>query len=144
MSMSVPPALRTAYLKKHARPARTSVELWSWYFFRVSGALLLLLAFGHMAIMHLINNVDAIDYAFVAARWQTIGWRMYDWLLLALALTHGQNGLRIIIDDYVRAPGARTLAHTANWVILAFFLALGTMAVVTFTSPVMPGTHPRA
>lgn len=142
--MSVATASRAAFLKKHARPARGSFELWSWYYFRVSGVLLVFLAFGHMAIMHLINSVDMIDYAFVAERWQTVGWRIYDWLLLALALTHGQNGLRIMIDDYVRSRPARTLAHTANWVVLFVFLAIGTLTIATFQSAGMLGTQPRS
>lgn len=139
--MSVRAATRSAYLRRRARPAASDFELWSWYYFRVSGVLLLFLALGHLAIVHLINSVDVIDYAFVAARWQTIGWRIYDWLLLFLAITHGQNGLRVIIDDYVRPRSWRTVAHTANWVCLGFFLALGTLTVVSF--PFMPGTQPR-
>lgn len=121
-----------AYRRRLARPARGSFELWSWYFFRVSGVLLLLLAFGHMAIMHIVNNVDLIDYAFVAERWKTIGWRMYDWLLLVLALLHGQNGLRLNIDETVKHRAWRTFAHTANVSALIFFLALGTLTLATF------------
>jgi succinate dehydrogenase / fumarate reductase membrane anchor subunit len=113
--------------------------LWSWYFFRVSGVLLLVLAFGHLLIVHIVNNVDVINYEFVALRWQTIGWRMYDWLLLFLAIVHGQNGLRILIDDYIHARGWRAFAHTANWVFLGFFLALGTLTIVSF--PFMPGVR---
>lgn len=141
--MSVSAAVHTAYARRLRRPARHSFELWSWYFFRVSGVLLLFLAFGHMAIMHVVNSVDHIDYHFVLQRWQTVGWRIYDWLLLFLALTHGQNGLRIIIDDYVHRPGWRTLAHTANWVVLGIFLAMGTLTVATFPTTGMPGTGPR-
>ena len=103
--------------------------------------LLVVLAFGHVAIVHLINNVDMIDYDFVAARWQTIGWRIYDWLLLFLAIVHGQNGLRVLIDDYVRARGWRRLAHTVNWVLLGFFLALGTLTIAAF--PATPGLLER-
>jgi succinate dehydrogenase / fumarate reductase membrane anchor subunit len=131
-------ASRRAYARSTARLPGSAFELWSWYFFRVSGVLLLLLAFGHVAIVHLINNVEVINYAFVAARWQTIGWRMYDWLLLALTVTHGQNGLRVLIDDYVRGRGWRVFAHTLNWVLLGFFLALGTLTIASF--PFMAGT----
>ena len=130
--MSVGSAARMAFRRRRSRPAGSSFELWSWYFFRVSGVLLLLLAFGHLAIMHVVNNVDAIDYHFVAERWKTIGWRIYDWLLLVLAITHGQNGLRVLIDDYVRPPGWRAFAHTANWILLAFFLGLGTLTIAAF------------
>jgi succinate dehydrogenase / fumarate reductase membrane anchor subunit len=138
--MSMGTATRAAYQRRMLRPAGSSFELWSWYFFRVSGVFLLLLVFGHLLIVHIINNVDVINYEFVAQRWQTIGWRMYDWLLLALAIVHGQNGLRILIDDYVHSRGGRALAHTANWVFLMFFLALGTLTIVSF--PFMPGTIP--
>ncbi len=77
-------------------------ELFAWFFMRVSGILLLVLALGHLTIMHLINSVDAIDYAFVASRYAAPFWRTYDLLLLILALLHGLNGVRTIIDDYVR------------------------------------------
>jgi succinate dehydrogenase / fumarate reductase membrane anchor subunit len=108
------------------------LERWSWYFTRLSGVALVLLAFGHMAIMHLLGSVDQLDYLFVATRWQTVGWRVYDWLLLALALAHGQNCLRIMIDDYVRPRPWRRLAHAANLVALAAILALGTLAIALF------------
>jgi succinate dehydrogenase / fumarate reductase membrane anchor subunit len=135
--MSVGSASRQAYRRRSARPAGGNFELWSWYFFRVSGVLLLVLAFGHLLIVHIINNVDVINYEFVALRWQTLGWRAYDWLLLFLAIVHGQNGLRVLIDDYVHARGWRTFAHTVNWVFLGFFLAVGTLTIVSF--PFMPG-----
>ena len=60
------------------------------------------------------------------------------WSLLFLAIAHGQNGLRVLIDDYLHERGWRTFAHTANWVFLGFFLVLGTMTIVSF--PFMPGT----
>ncbi len=101
--------------------------------------LLLVLAFGHLLIVHIISNVDVINYEFVAQRWQTIGWRAYDWLLLFLAIVHGQNGLRVLIDDYVHTRGWRTFAHTINWVFLGFFLAVGTLTIVSF--PFMPGVR---
>jgi succinate dehydrogenase / fumarate reductase membrane anchor subunit len=132
-------ATRMAYQRRMARPAGSSFELWSWYFFRVSGVLMLVLVFGHLLIVHVINSVDVIDYNFVSTRWQNVGWRVYDWLLLFLAIVHGQNGLRVMIDDYVHARGWRTFAHTANWVFLGFFMVLGTLTIVSF--PFAAGTH---
>ena len=44
---------------------------------------MLILVFGHLLIVHILNNVDDITYQFVATRWQSLGWRFYDWLLLA-------------------------------------------------------------
>ena len=40
-------------------------------------------------------------------------WRLFDWTLLALALFHGLNGLRWIIDDYVRSPPGKRAAVKA-------------------------------
>jgi succinate dehydrogenase / fumarate reductase membrane anchor subunit len=135
--VSVTTSVARAYRRRQARESASSFELWGWYFFRISGVLVLFLVFGHILVVHILNNVDDITYAFVADRWQSLGWRFYDWLLLALALTHGQNGLRVMIDDYVQAPGWRLAAHTLNWVILGLLLALGTLTIVTF--PMMPG-----
>ena len=44
--MSVGSASRQAYRRRMTRPVGGNFELWSWYFFRVSGVLLLVLAFG--------------------------------------------------------------------------------------------------
>jgi len=137
--VSVATSVARAYQRRQTRAPRGGFELWSWYFFRVSGVLVLFLVFGHILVVHILNNVDAITYAFVADRWQSLGWRFYDWLLLALAITHGQNGLRVMIDDYIHPPAWRVVAHTMNWTVLGIFLALGTLTIVTF--PTMPGVQ---
>ena len=41
-------------------------ELFMWYFMRLSGLALVLLAVGHLFIMHILNNVETINYAFIA------------------------------------------------------------------------------
>ena len=98
----------------YARPKPAGgLELWSWLFMRVSGLALLLLALGHLVLMHLIHNVDEINYAFVAGRYAGWFWRGYDLLMLILAMLHGVNGARILIDDYIHPPGWRRLALRA-------------------------------
>ena len=114
------------------REVGSGFEVWSWYYFRISGLLLVFLALGHLVIMHVANSVDVIDYDWVAGRWASAGWRIYDWLLLALALSHGMNGLRVVLDDYIHARRWRFLALTALWSLFVFMLALGTWTVVTF------------
>jgi succinate dehydrogenase / fumarate reductase membrane anchor subunit len=108
------------------------LELYAWLFMRVSGVLLLFLAVGHLAIMHLINSVDVIDYQFVAARWANPLWRLYDWLLLMLALVHGFNGLRVVADDYIRSAGWRVLTQVAVFAATLLFLLVGSLALLTF------------
>jgi succinate dehydrogenase / fumarate reductase membrane anchor subunit len=124
--------------KKH-RPeafnaqAPSSTEVWWWFFMRVSGVVLVFLVLIHLFIMHLVDSgVERVSFAFVADRWDNVGWKTFDWVMLALGLLHGTNGLRIIIDDYVRRPGVRT-AIKGSLYGLAFILAImGTAVIVTF------------
>ncbi|HEX3721778.1 MAG TPA: succinate dehydrogenase [Nitrolancea sp.] len=116
----------------HPRPTGNNFELYSWYFFRISGLLLIVLTITHLVIMHVVNNVSQIDFNFVAHRWGSPFWRSFDWLLLFLALLHGFNGARLSVDDYIRSRGWRVFAHSVIWSALIIFMVLGTVAIVTF------------
>lgn len=125
-----------------AKPAESnSTELFSWYFFRISGVLLLFMAVAHVVIMHVVNTVDDIDYEFIADRWNSPFWKVYDFLLLTLALLHGINGARLSIDDYIRSRGWRLTAHTAIWLIALVFMIIGGMAIVTFDPDAFRAAH---
>src|SRR5947209_6904490 len=115
-----------------AKPASGGFETFSWYFFRASGVLLIFLVIIHLIIMHAANDVAQTTYIFVSQRYANPFWRLYDWLLLTLALLHGMNGLRVVIDDYIRGRGARlTLLSIAGTLTLTFFM-LGTITLITF------------
>ncbi len=115
-----------------ARPAGGGFETFSWYFFRVSGVALIFLVIIHLIVMHMTTDVSCTSYQFVAIRYSNPFWRLYDWLLLTLALLHGVNGLRIVIDDYVRTRGWRLfLQSTVGTLTLTFFM-LGTITLITF------------
>jgi len=108
-------------------------ELWLWLFMRVSGLLLLVLAMGHLVVMHLFETgAERIDFGFVATRWTSPFWRTWDWMLLMLALVHGINGLRNITLDYVKYPGARLVINVTTYVIGFVLMVLGTVVVVSF------------
>lgn len=114
------------------RPAGGGFETFSWYYFRVSGVVLIFLVIIHLFIMHVTNDVSCTTYQFVAMRYANPFWRLFDWLLLTLALTHGMNGLRIVIDDYIHQRGARlALMSTAATLLVVFFM-LGTITLITF------------
>src|SRR2546427_9048212 len=116
-----------------SRPKPESgIELYAWLFMRISGIVLLLMALAHLAIMHVINNVDVINYQFVARRYMTPFWRTYDLVMLWLALIHGLNGGRTLVEDYVGAPGWRVAALASLFVIGFVFLALGSLVILTF------------
>ncbi len=114
-----------------ARP-RPSFETWSWLFMRVSGLALLFLALTHFTITHIVTDVADTNFAFVKHRWHNPLWRAFDWSLLGLALAHGLNGLRLIIDDYVRAPGRRTATKAVLYTVSGLLFAYGTLTIVTF------------
>jgi succinate dehydrogenase / fumarate reductase membrane anchor subunit len=114
------------------RPSGGGFETFSWYFFRVSGIGLIFLALIHVFLNHVSTDVSCTSYQLVAIRYSDPFWRVYDWLLLTLALLHGMNGLRIIIDDYIQNRGMRlTLQSTIGLLTLVFFL-LGTVTLITF------------
>ncbi len=116
-------------------------ELWSWLFMRISGLVLLLLAVGHVLIMHVLDRgVDRVNFGFVSARWGSPFWRTWDWALLVLALIHGINGLRIIVQDYVRPPGLRLAVNMFFYVTGFVLFVLGTVTVFTFDPSEWPGT----
>ena len=115
-----------------AKPSSSGFETFSWYFFRISGILLIFLIIIHLIIMHVTTDVAKTTYDFVAARYSNPLWRLYDWLLLTLALLHGMNGLRIVIDDYVRGRGARLTLLSIAGTLTLVFLMLGTITLITF------------
>lgn len=127
--------LPTDFRAGRPAPTDSSFELFAWFFMRVSGVLLLLLALGHLVIMHLLNSIDNINYEFVANRWAGtwgIFWRSYDGLMLFLALLHGLNGLRTILDDFLRPGGWRVFWMSLLYTVGFVFLVVGTFTILTF------------
>jgi len=122
------------------RPEASGRERFWWYFMRLSGLALVILALGHMFIMHVLVELTGgeINFAFVQSRWGTPFWRIYDLLLLLLAFVHGANGARVVIGDYVAQPTARRLLVGSLLGISLIWLLLG-MAVIAFFDP---GTAP--
>jgi succinate dehydrogenase / fumarate reductase membrane anchor subunit len=117
-------------LRKTTRPV-DNFELRSWFFMRVSGALIIVLVSIHLAYVHFIHGVDEINYRFVIERWANPTFLLLDILLLTLALAHGANGMRILIDDYIRPKGLRTLALTALYTVSLFLLVIGGVIMMT-------------
>ncbi len=133
--MAAPSAIRrpkAATRGAQARKPKGNFETWSWYFMRISGLVLLFLALAHFALTHIINDVVETDAEFVADRWDNPLWRLYDWALLALALTHGLNGVRWSIDDYVHSPGKRAALKAVLYTVTGVLAAYGTLVIITF------------
>ena len=122
---------RRAAVTRVRRP-RQNFETWSWFFMRVSGLVLLFIALLHFALTHIINDVVETDVAFVGERWDNPLWRLNDWLLLALALAHGLNGVRWQIDDYIRSKAQRAAVKAVLYTGTGVLFAFGTFTIVTF------------
>lgn len=114
------------------RRPRSNTETWSWYFMRVSGLILLFLALLHFFMTHILHDVTETDAAFVADRWSNPLWRTYDWALLALGLLHGANGLRFIMDDYIRTSWKRAATKTVAYTVIFGLFLYGTITIVTY------------
>ena len=111
----------------------TNFEMYAWIFMRMSGLLLVALVLGHLFIMLLLDDgVKRINFGFVAGRWASPFWRTWDLTQLWLAMLHGTNGLRVIINDYAERDGTRfwlkMLLYTSSFLILV----LGTLVIFTF------------
>jgi succinate dehydrogenase / fumarate reductase membrane anchor subunit len=93
----------------------------SWVFMRLSGVLMPTLVIIHLLIQHLFNDVHDLTVEWTAKRWDKRGWRIWDGAMLILAVTHGLNGTRHVIDDYIHDYALNRLAR---WGMLALGLGL--------------------
>ncbi len=103
-----------------------------WYFLRISGLALVILACAHLIITHFVNVPSQTVFDFVANRWASPFWRTFDTLLLFFALWHGILGLRSIMIDLVRVPGWRVAVNGILWVVGIVFFVLGLVTIFAF------------
>ena len=113
------------------RPAN-DFELYSWWFMRISAIVMVILVGFHLFYMHLILGVDSINFGVIASRWESPFWRLYDIFLLFFAWLHCANGVRIVLDDYIRHQGWRVLVKTTLYVLVFIVTILGLYVALTF------------
>ncbi|GGH37161.1 succinate dehydrogenase hydrophobic membrane anchor subunit [Microbacterium album] len=120
----------------HSAPRNRGVNLekWGWLYMRASGVLLIVLIFGHLFVNLMVEEggVHAIDFAFVAGKLASPFWQWWDVLMLWLAFIHGANGMRTIVNDYVRGETARKALVATIWIAAGVMIVLGTLVVFTF------------
>jgi len=109
-------------------PPQSDTEAIAWKWMRYSGLLLIPLAWGHVALQDVLVGVHSIDLDYVAMRWASLGWRVYDFLLLAFAFAHGVNGLRQVIHDFI--PSDKVMKKI-SWALLGFWLVFSIIGAVT-------------
>ncbi|MFJ6214473.1 succinate dehydrogenase hydrophobic membrane anchor subunit [Streptomyces sp. NPDC092296] len=125
-----PPRTRT---RKTPRATRGNFEMWAWLFMRLSGVVLVVLVLGHLVIQLVVDGgVSKIGFAFVAGRWASPFWQGWDLLMLWLAMLHGSNGMRTVINDYASRDTTRFWLKTLLLVATVFTVLLGTLVIFTF------------
>ncbi|MEU6732032.1 succinate dehydrogenase hydrophobic membrane anchor subunit [Streptomyces physcomitrii] len=126
-----PPRQRTA--KSPGTRARGNFEMYGWLFMRLSGIVLVVLVIGHLLIQLVLDGgVSKIGFAFVAGRWASPWWQAWDLGMLWLAMLHGTNGLRTVVDDYAERPGTRMWLKGLLYTATVFTILLGTLVIFTF------------
>ncbi|MYT33305.1 MULTISPECIES: succinate dehydrogenase hydrophobic membrane anchor subunit [unclassified Streptomyces] len=124
------PRKRTA---KTPKSTRTNFELYGWLFMRLSGIVLVVLVLGHLLIQLVLDGgVSKIGFAFVAGRWASPFWQVWDLLMLWLAMLHGANGLRTVINDYAQRDNTRFWLKMLLYTATVFTVLLGTLVIFTF------------
>lgn len=109
------------------------LERWGWLYMRVSGVLLLVLIFGHLLINLVMNGgIQQISFAFVAGKWADPFWKIWDGAMLWLALIHGTNGMRTIVNDYTSRERLRKALNYTLWIVCGVLILIGTLVVTTF------------
>jgi succinate dehydrogenase / fumarate reductase membrane anchor subunit len=107
-----------------------NLETWAWLFMRWSGVLLIPLAWIHVALNDVLIGVHRIDLDYVSMRWALLGWRVFDAALLALAFSHGVNGLRQVVDEYVHNRRLNRGIKWAMWLVWAGITTIGAIALI--------------
>ena len=126
------------YLRSKGTPG--SFEMLAWLFMRLSGVVLVVLIFVHLFSNLMVGDgINGIDFGFVAGKWADPFWQFWDLALLWLAMLHGTNGVRTIINDYAERDGVRFWLKMILYVATAVIIILGTLVIFTFEPCLVDG-----
>jgi succinate dehydrogenase / fumarate reductase membrane anchor subunit len=137
MSAPTLDAPRSPY--RRSRTTRTNFELYSWMYMRMSGVVLIALVVLHL-IMNLMlgQGIKGIDFAFVAGKWANPFWQVIDLVMLWLAMLHGTNGVRTVINDYTSRDATRYWLKMMLYLSFTVIVVVGTLVIFSF-DPCPPG-----
>ena len=117
------------------KPQSGGFELAAWYFMRLSGVALFVLALIHFSVMHFVFDPSTEKAAWIfSARWNDILLRTFDWLLLMMVLTHAFLGIRTVTMDYLKG-GPRTLVLATLSLVGVVLFVMGTSVVLSLQLP---------
>lgn len=130
-TIDMPRAPRAA--RSNRRTTRGNVEMAGWLFMRISGTVLVVLIFGHLFVNLMVDDgISGINFAFVAGKWADLRWQVWDLVMLWLAMIHGANGVRTIINDYAERDSTRLVLKVLLVTAFLVTTVLGTLVIFTF------------
>ncbi len=110
----------------------SNFERRAFLFMRMSGIALLVLSVGHLVIQHVLNSSGNLTLVFVAEQWDSWGWKAYDMFLLIFAISHGFNGLRNILEDYIHNRSAIKVINIFLLVFMIITIIWSAIAIAAF------------
>src|SRR4051812_39081417 len=123
------------------RSGQTNFELYSWLFMRLAGLALVILVLGPRFVNPMLGGgITALDFGFVAGKWANPLWQVWALLMLWLALLHGTNGLRTIINDYAEKDQTRFWLKALLITAALGVVVLGTLGIFTFDPRLAPNS----
>ncbi len=127
-------------------------ETFMWFFTRVSGILFLFMGAFNIMYANLTGGARSLDvgaqmrWAFFpisyhisssgveVTNWQNPFWEVWSFLLFIVAATHGYNGLRVILGDYVRRPLLLQWLKALLFAIWLFLMGAGAFLVFFYAT----------
>jgi Succinate dehydrogenase, hydrophobic anchor subunit len=117
------------------RPQSGGFEMAVWYYMRLSGVALFVLALTHFSVQHFLSDPkDQTANWIFADAWNNALRRGLDWLMLVFVLSHAFLGVRTVTMDYLKG-GWRILVLSALYLVGPVVFAMGTIVVFTVKIP---------
>lgn len=127
-----------------------SFEYLMWIFTRISGIILIILAIVGISAAFIMgartqmdvgtlmrwtffpnpNHVISSDIPDVTLGWATAYWQIMQMLVIFFAGTHGLNGIRMVIEDYIGASWLRIFLRGLLFLIWLFMLILAVYVIL--------------
>jgi succinate dehydrogenase / fumarate reductase, membrane anchor subunit len=127
-------------------------ETFMWFFTRVTGILFLFMGAFNLIYANLSRSTGALDVG-AQMRWaffpisfhitssnvevtnfQNPFWEVWSFLLFIVAATHGYNGIRVILGDYVRHPLLLSWLKALLFAVWLFLIGAGAYLVFVFAT----------
>lgn len=108
----------------------------AWTWMRYSALLLIPLAWGHLILQDVVVGVHSITTDYAIQRVASLGWKIYDILLLGFAFAHGMNGVRQVFRDYIHNPKTFQFVSYLLLILWLAITAVGAIALLMIKKPV--------